>query len=148
MGPDIFLAAREAVPLDLVGMAAEELGGLGEVEHALLPAFAARYRYLFNPIRYSSLGLAVIEAMMAGLPVVGLATTEMATVIGNGETGYIDTNLATLIGHMRELARNPALARELGTNARKMARERFGIERFADDWDRTLRQVTGHRANQ
>jgi glycosyltransferase involved in cell wall biosynthesis len=143
MGPDIFASARAQVELDLVGMGAEELGGLGEVQHNALPAFAARYRYLFNPIRYSSLGLAVIEAMMVGLPVVGLATTEMATVIDNGESGYIDTNLATLITHMQELARNPALARQLGATARRRAQERFGIGRFSADWDRTLRHMTG-----
>lgn len=143
LGADIFEQARSQVALDLVGMGANELGGLGEVSHAELPAFAARYRFLFNPIRYTSLGLAVIEAMMIGLPIVALATTEMVTVIDNGESGYIDTNLATLVGHMQELARNPALARQLGATARKRARERFGIARFATDWDAALRHVTG-----
>ena len=145
LGADLFERARSQVPLDLVGMGASESGGLGEVEHASLPAFAARYRFLFNPIRYTSLGLAVIEAMMAGLPVVALATTEMATVIENGETGFIDTRLDTLIGHMQELIRNPALARMLGAQARRRALERFGIERFSADWDGALRHVTGTR---
>ncbi|NHZ83879.1 glycosyltransferase [Massilia sp. CCM 8695] len=142
LGADLFEAARADVPLELVGMGAQELGGLGEIEHALLPAFAANYRYLFNPIRYTSLGLAVIEAMMIGMPVVALATTEMATVIVNGENGFIDTRLDTLLGHMRELGRNPALARALGAQARRRARERFAIGRFRDDWDRALCHVT------
>jgi hypothetical protein len=143
MGPDLFLGVRQQLPLELVGMAAEELGGLGEIEHAHLPAFASRYRFLFSPIRYSSLGLAVIEAMMVGMPIVALATAEMATVIENGVSGYADTNVATLVGHMRELLRDPGLARELGQGARRRARERFSIERFAADWDAALRHVTG-----
>jgi hypothetical protein len=143
MGPDLFLSVRQQLPLELVGMAAEELGGLGEIEHAHLPAFASRYRFLFSPIRYSSLGLAVIEAMMVGMPIVALATAEMATVIENGVSGYADTNVATLVGHMRELLRDPGLARELGQGARRRARERFSIERFAADWDAALRHVTG-----
>lgn len=143
LGADIFEQARSQVALELVGMGADELGGLGEISHAELPAFAARYRFLFNPIRYTSLGLAVIEAMMVGLPIVALATTEMVTVIDNGESGFIDTNLATLVGHMQELARSPALARQLGATARKRARERFGIDRFAADWDEALRHVSG-----
>ncbi|MES2319489.1 MAG: glycosyltransferase [Pseudomonadota bacterium] len=143
LGADIFCQARSQVPLDLIGMAAEELGGLGEIGHAELPAFAARYRFLFNPIRYTSLGLAVIEAMMIGMPVVALATTEMATVIDNAESGYIDTRLATLVMHMQELTRNPSLARQLGATARRRARERFGIERFRADWNAALAQVTG-----
>ncbi len=143
LGADIFLRAREQVPLDLVGMAAEELGGLGEVSHAQLPGFAAHYRFLFNPIRYTSMGLAVIEAMMVGMPIVALATTEMVTVIENGHCGFIDTDPATLVARMRELGRDPALARRLGANARRRACERFGIGRFAADWDKTLRDVTG-----
>lgn len=148
LGADIFCEARKRVQLDLVGMGADELGGLGEVPHALLPGFASRYRYLFNPIRYTSLGLAVIEAMMVGLPVVALATTEMVTVIDNARSGFIDTNPQVLYGHMRELAHHPALARELGTRARLRARERFGIERFCGDWTTLLRDVTDMRAPQ
>jgi hypothetical protein len=143
MGPDLFLAVRRELPLELVGMAAEELGGLGEIEHAHLPAFASRYRFLFSPIRYSSLGLAVIESMMVGMPIVALATAEMATVIENGVSGYVDTQVGTLVGHMRELLREPGLARQLGEGARRRARERFSIERFAADWDAALRYVTG-----
>jgi hypothetical protein len=142
MGPDLFLQARAQVPLELVGMAAEELGGLGEIEHGQLPAFASRYRFLFSPIRYSSLGLAVIEAMMVGMPIVALATAEMATVIENGVSGYADTNMDTLVERMRLLLREPGLARQLGEGAWRRARERFSIERFAADWDRALSDVT------
>jgi hypothetical protein len=41
MGADLFGQLRANVPLDLVGMGAAELGGLGEVDHPQLPAFAA-----------------------------------------------------------------------------------------------------------
>lgn len=142
LGGDIFIDVRQRIPLDLIGMGADELGGLGEVRHAQLPAFAASYRFLFNPIRYTSLGLAVIEAMMTGVPVVGLATTEMSTVIENGKSGYVDTNIGMLVKHMQELLRDPELARRLGENARRCALERFSISRFISDWDRTLREVT------
>ncbi|HEY7293418.1 MAG TPA: glycosyltransferase family 1 protein, partial [Dehalococcoidia bacterium] len=59
LGADIFLHLRQRLPLDLVGMGAEELGGIGEIPPPKLPAFIARYRFFFNPIRYTSLGLAV-----------------------------------------------------------------------------------------
>ena len=41
--------SRREVPLDLVGMGADELGGLGEVPHDRLPEHVARYRFFFNP---------------------------------------------------------------------------------------------------
>jgi Glycosyl transferases group 1 len=143
LGADLFQQAREQIPLDLVGMGAARFGGLGEIEHSAIPGFAARYRFLFSPIRYTSLGLAVIEAMMAGVPVVALATTEMATVIQNDISGFVDTDPAVLIERMRALLREPALARELGIGARRRALERFNIQRFSADWDAALRHVTG-----
>jgi hypothetical protein len=142
LGHDLFAAARARVPLDLVGMAAEEAGGMGEIRHDRLPAFAARYRFFFNPIRYTSLGLAVIEAMMIGLPVVGLATTELVTVVKNGETGYVDTSLDRLVERMRQLIASPDEARQLGRAARDYARERFRLGRFVADWNAAFAEVT------
>jgi glycosyltransferase involved in cell wall biosynthesis len=143
LGGDVYTRVREQVPLELVGMGAEEMpGGIGEVQHARLPAFIANYRFLFNPIRYTSLGLAVIEAMMIGMPIVALATTEMATVIRNGESGYADTHIPTLIERMRDLIADPGHARLLGQGARRYAMQRFNIRRFVDDWNATFRYVT------
>jgi glycosyltransferase involved in cell wall biosynthesis len=134
LGADLYERAREALPLDLVGMGAREAGGLGEIAHADLPAFMARYRFFFNPIRYTSMGLAVIEAMMSGMPIVALATTEMATVIRNGASGFADTDPARLIADMQRLLADRGLARSLGERARREALERFGIGRFVADW--------------
>ncbi|HKZ36921.1 MAG TPA: glycosyltransferase, partial [Chryseolinea sp.] len=88
LGIDLFLEARKHVPLDLIGMNTQELGGLGEILHPQLPEFLKQYRFFFNPMRYTSLGLAVLEAMMIGIPIVGTATTEMVTVIKNDFSGY------------------------------------------------------------
>jgi hypothetical protein len=139
LGLDVFERVRRDVPLDLVGMGSEDIGGLGEIAPPELPGFAARYRFLFNPIRYTSLGLAVCEAMAIGLPVVGLATTEMATAVENGVSGWVDTNLDALIAQMRRLIDDPAEARRLGEGARRAAARRFGIDRFCADWDDALR---------
>lgn len=142
LGLDVFRQVSKDVPLDLVGMGAEEAGGIGEVQHGALPAFAARYRFFFNPIRYTSLGLAVIEAMMAGLPIVGLATTEMATTIRNDVSGYVDTNLERLVARMRDLLAHPAEAARLGREAKREALERFGIDRFVRDWNEAFALAT------
>ena len=143
LGADLYEQVRAEVSLDLVGMAAEDSsGGIGEVPHDVLPQHVARYRFFFNPIRYTSLGLAVLEAMMLGVPVVGLATTEMVTTIENDVSGYIDTDVQRLIARMRGLLTDPDKARRLGEGAREVARARFSIDRFARDWDGALRLVT------
>lgn len=138
LGADVFEQVRSQIPLDVVGMNSEEIGGLGEIGHDQLPEFSARYRFLFNPIRYTSLGLAVCEAMMVGLPVIGLATTEMATVVANGVSGYVDTDVDKLVEVMHELLQNPQQAQLLSGGAKKTARERFDTLRFTHDWNQAF----------
>ncbi|HEY0878051.1 MAG TPA: glycosyltransferase family 4 protein [Zeimonas sp.] len=141
LGADVFAQVRERVALTLVGMGSEAIGGIGEIPNLELPAFVSRFRFFFNPIRYTSLGLSVLEAMTVGVPVVALATTEMPTVIRNGVNGYVDTNVDTLVDVMRSLIRDPALARRWGEQARADALARFSIERFARDWTGYLSAV-------
>jgi len=76
------------------------------------------------------------------MPIVGLATTEMSTVIDNGVSGYVDTNVDALIERMQALIEDPQLARRLGEGARRYACERFHIDRFTDDWNQAFRFVT------
>ncbi|ARP83400.1 LPS biosynthesis transferase [Bordetella genomosp. 8] len=143
MGADLFEQARAQVPLDLIGMDAQAMGGLGEIPNMEVGAFMSRYRFFYSPIRYTSLGLALIEAMMAGLPVVGFAATELARVIVNGRNGYIDTDPDRLIDVMKALIDEPRLAADWGAEARKTALERYGMDRFVADWTTLFARLMG-----
>jgi hypothetical protein len=142
LGADVFERARAEVPIDLVGMDAEAMNGVGEVKPPLLPAFESRYRFFFHPVRWTSLGLAVLEAMALGMPVVGLAATELVRVIENGVSGYIDTDVDKLIERMNWLLREPAEARRLGEGAHRVVMERYHIDRFAREWEETFAFVS------
>jgi glycosyltransferase involved in cell wall biosynthesis len=141
LGADVFDAWRRDVPLDLYGMEAAASGGDRELPYAeLLPA-VARHRFFAHPVRYTSLALALCEAMMIGLPVIGLATTELPRIIRDSGGGYVDTELARLVDVSRELIADRGRAQELGRRARDYARERFAIGRFAADWDGVFTEV-------
>jgi Glycosyl transferases group 1 len=142
-GPDVFDRARAAVPLDLLGMGSEDGDGVGEVPLREVPAVAARYRFFFNPIRYTSLGLAVCEAMMLGMPVVALATTEQGVVLQDGVTGFVDTDLDRLLVGMQALLEDRALAERMGAAARERARDLFDLDRFMLQWEQAFRDVAG-----
>jgi glycosyltransferase involved in cell wall biosynthesis len=146
LGLDVFEKVRKEVPLDIVGMGSQEVGGLGEVPNRELPGFIAQYRFFFNPIRYTSLGLSICEAMMIGLPIVGLATTEMPVTIENGVSGYIHTDTGWLTERMKELIESPEKAAQLGMGAKAAAEKKFSIERFTNDWTRTFRYALQHAA--
>ena len=135
VGGDVFARASEEVPLDLFGFNSKEVaGGFGDLPQAEVHERMKAYRFYFNPIRYTSLPLSILEAMELGLPVVALATTELVTVIKDGENGFIDTNLDNLVRRMRRLLSDPGEARRIGDAGRRTVRERFGLERFAADW--------------
>ncbi len=141
LGLDIFFEVRKHITLDLIGMDTGKIGGIGEILHPQLPDFIKDYRFMFNPIRYTSLGLAVIEAMMVGLPVAGLATTEMVTVIRDGASGILHTNPQYLIARMKNLLEDKDLASRLGRAGKEIALERFYIDRFTRDWYNLLAEV-------
>lgn len=143
LGLDIFNEVKKHIPLDLVGMGTGDLG-IGEVLHPQLPEFISKYRFFFNPIRYTSLGLAVCEAMMLGIPVVGLATTEMSVTIRDGYSGFIDTNVEALIEKMKYLLNYPDAAAEMGENGKEVAHARFNIKRFTAEWESLFEQVTAN----
>lgn len=143
LGLDIFEKVRQEVPLDIIGMGSSQLGGLGSHSHRELLELEGHYRFVFNPIRYTSLGLAICEAMMVGMPIIGLATTEMVTAVENGVSGYVDTDVNRLVEHMHHLLADPAEARRLGEGARRQALKRFNIQRFVSDWNDAFLSVTG-----
>ncbi len=146
LGPDVFERVAAAVPVDLAGMnGGRHPDWLGDVRLAELHRRLPSYRVFVNPIRYTSLGLAVCEAMALGLPVVGLATTEMATAVRNGVNGYVETDVDRLVAHARRLVQDRDEAAELSVGAKQVAKERFGIERFAADWWKVLRAAAGRR---
>jgi glycosyltransferase involved in cell wall biosynthesis len=141
LGLDVFEKVKKQIPLDIVGMGSEEVGGWGEINNRELPFFIAQYRFFFNPIRYTSLGLSVCEAMMTGVPIIGLATTEMPLTIKNNYSGFVDTNVNALIKKMDMLLEDPEKAKELGKGAKETALQKFNIKRFTEDWLQTFTTV-------
>lgn len=140
-GFDLYEQLRQRVAITVAGMGAAEIGGIGEMHYSRLHQRVAEYRFLFSPMRYSSLPLAVIEAMTIGMPIVALATTELPTVIQNGVHGYVSANPDELADRMQFLLDNPDEARRMGRNARELALSRFGLDRFVADWNRVFAEV-------
>ena len=142
-GYDVWEKMRQRVPLDMAGMGSEELGGLGDIPHRELSQAEARYRFFFNPIRYTSLPLALLEAMALGMPIVALATTEVPAAVEDGVSGYVSNNLDYLKDGMLRLIEDRSLAQQMGRRARQAAIERYSIERFARDWDKAFAIAMG-----
>ncbi len=139
-GTDLLERFGAEAPLDLFGMKSDVLGG-EDLPQAKLHREMAKRRVYLHPIRWTSLGLSLIEAMHLGMPVVALATTEVAEAVPQ-ETGVISTNVDVLADALRRLIADHDEAREMGEAARRVAVARFGLDRFLEEWDHTLMEVT------
>jgi glycosyltransferase involved in cell wall biosynthesis len=138
-GTDLLPRLRNAAPIDLFGMGNERLEGIDLPQDRLHREMARRRIYL-HPIRWTSLGLSLIEAMHMGMPVVALATTEVADAVPRA-AGVVSNRVETLEQGVRELVADPDRAAECGREARQAARERFALGRFLADWDELLEEV-------
>jgi glycosyltransferase involved in cell wall biosynthesis len=86
------------------------------------------------------LGLSLIEAMQLGMPVVALATTEAPDAVP-AAAGVVSTRVDTLRDALAGFVADADRAAEAGRAARRAALERYGLERFLDDWDALLDEV-------
>ncbi|MGE5636866.1 MAG: glycosyltransferase [Nocardioidaceae bacterium] len=140
-GTDLLERFRGELELDLFGMDAAALGG-SDLPQARLHEEMARRRVYLHPIRWTSLGLSLLEAMLLGMPVVALDTTEVRAAVPP-EAGVVSNDLRVLGEALRELAADPELARRRGRAARTAALRRYSLERFLRDWDELLEQLVG-----
>jgi glycosyltransferase involved in cell wall biosynthesis len=138
-GTDLLPRFRRSVPVDLFGMRSGPLGGR-DVSQAVLHREMARRRVYIHPVRWTSLGLSLIEAMHLGMPVVALATTEVHEAVPP-EAGVVSNRLEVLEAAARRLTADADEARARGAAARAAALERFGLERFLAEWDELLEEV-------
>ncbi|MFI7702562.1 glycosyltransferase [Nonomuraea sp. NPDC049480] len=141
-GTDLLPRFAERVPLDVFGM---KVAGLPYGTHEDLPqhvmhAELARRRVYLHPYRWTSLGLALIEAMTLGMPVVALAATEAIEAVPP-EAGVLSTKVSVLADALHAFAEDPESAARAGKAARAAALARYGLDRFLSDWDRLLRDV-------
>jgi glycosyltransferase involved in cell wall biosynthesis len=139
------LLPRLEAPLDVFGMKVSGLTGCRT--HEDLPqdrmhVELARRRVYVHPIRWTSLGLSLLEAMHLGMPVVALATTEVVEAVPP-EAGVVSTRVDVLRTAIRRYLDDPAAAAEAGRAARKSVVDRYGLRRFLGDWDRVLLEVAG-----
>jgi glycosyltransferase involved in cell wall biosynthesis len=116
--------------------------GIEDLAQDELHTEMARRRAYLHPIRWTSLGLSLLEAMHLGMPVVALGTTEAHEAVPPA-AGTVSTRLDVLADALRELMADPDAAAERGRAARAAALERYGLARFHADWDEVLAEWAG-----
>jgi hypothetical protein len=140
-GTDLLPRLNGTVPIDVFGMDAAALGGIEDLPQDRLHTEMARRRVYLHPIRWTSLGLSLLEAMHLGMPVVALGTTEVAEAVPDA-AGVVSTKVDVLHDALGRMVADPDEARARGRAAREAVLARYGLGRFLSDWDRLLAEVT------
>jgi len=127
--------ARRDLEEEFAGKPAVFMGVLQGDE--LATAFASADAFVF-PSTTETLGMAMIEALASGLPVLAARTGATGEVVTDGEMGllYDPTSETSLVAAVEKLVSDDGLRARLGENARAAAEHR--------DWRSSTRTLRGY----
>ena len=93
----------------------------------------------------STFSISSMEAMMTGMPIICNDIESTGEAIRNGVEGFISNDLNYLQKKTRELMNDQAMAKELGANAREMAKMKFGKKQFNMAWNDLFENLDSYR---
>ena len=111
--------------------------------HDDIPALLSSLTVFVSAARSEPFGLAIVEAMAAGLPVVATASEGALEIIDDGITGrLVPANDPEALAHaINDLLDDPQERARLGHNAQRVARKRYSLKRMAQDTERVYSEV-------
>jgi len=130
--PEVLRQLRELAPSGVVFR-----GDLSS--HDLAVAYRGAVVAVFAPFG-EEFGMAPLEAMASGVPVVAWREGGLQETILDGETGYLVTDAVTLRQRLRLLLHDPARRRAFGAAARQRA-EAFSWQRTAAGIEAVVQQL-------
>ena len=108
-----------------------------------MPSVLSSLTLFVSAARSEPFGLAIVEAMAAGLPIVAAASEGALEILEDGLTGMlvpVDDHHA-LAQAVNDLLDDPGECSRLGRNAQLAARERYSLTRMASDTERVYGEV-------
>ncbi|UCC21591.1 MAG: glycosyltransferase family 4 protein [Planctomycetota bacterium] len=143
----LLIGEADGVYLEYLRRTASELNVLDEVVFAGYRDDVAKVlpycKVLLSPSLVESFGRTIMEAMAAGIPVIGADTGGRKEIIKDGSTGYLvpANDHSEMARKIIELFRHPDKVTMMGERGREVAAEKFTVERYAQDITRVITEV-------
>jgi glycosyltransferase involved in cell wall biosynthesis len=108
-----------------------------------IPSLLSSLTLFVSAARSEPFGLAIVEAMAAGLPIVAAASEGALEIIEDGQTGRLVpvSDPEALAGAINDLLDDPFDRSRLAENALLAARQRFSLERMALDTEQVYQTI-------
>ena len=138
-GPDLPAAVQRARDLGIedrvsvLGLQDEVNGILANSDIFLLPS------------EYESFGLAALEAMSSGVPVIGTASGGIREVVTPGETGYLLPvgDVDGMADAALKILGDESLRSQMCENGRRIAADRFNRDKIVSEYESFYREILG-----
>lgn len=112
-----------------------------------VPQILPHCKLLLMPSWNEPFGRVVIEAMVAGVPVIGANAGGLKEIIQEGTTGYLvpPKKPEEIAKKIIYLFHHPDLAKQMGNNGKKVVEERFSVQNYTRGIENIIREVVNIR---
>jgi len=95
------------------------------------------------PSRFEGFPLVILEAMLAGVPVIATDVGSVSESVTDGDTGILvaPENPGALADAIRRVLADPELARKIGERGRQVAQQRFTSRQMAESFERVYERL-------
>ncbi len=150
-GTDLLPRFSRIAPLEVFGIGTDKLPAAvdidperllirGDLSPEALRVQLPTTRAYLHPFRWTSLGLALLEAMHMGMPVIALGATEAFRAVPP-EAGTVSSDIEELAAAAALLLHEPEEATARGRAGREFALRHYSLGRFLANWDELLGEV-------
>ena len=100
----------------------------GQIENNKIPNYLSKYKLYITSSKIEGSPKTIMEAMSSELPIFGLKANGLNSLVQNGKTGYLHSDIKSLSKKIIELKNNKNVLKKLGFNAREQIKKKFNLE--------------------
>jgi glycosyltransferase involved in cell wall biosynthesis len=107
-----------------------------------VPLVLDQHDIVLMPSRWEGQGIVAMEAMAAGRVVIASKVGGLATIVRDGENGFVaEPNVLDFVRALRLVVSKPDICQRIGLEARAYAQHHFDIKREVEQYEALYQRV-------